>query len=64
MLPDLMVNGSLIGYSPYALTIGARHEAPSQNFSILERLRWRAVDLPLWVAERADDEMNETEQEA
>lgn len=59
VLPDLMVNSSLIGFSPYSMTIGARYEPPSQNFSILERLRWRAVDLPLWVSERSDDNQNQ-----
>lgn len=56
VLPDLMVNSSLIGYSPYSLTIGARFEPPSQNFSILEPQRFRSVDLPLWVGERDDDD--------
>lgn len=56
-LPDLMVNGSLIGYSPYSMSIGARFEAPSQNFSILEPGRFRSLDLPLHVAERGDDEL-------
>lgn len=51
----LGVHNSLIGYSPYSLTIGARFEAPSQNFSILEPQRFRSLDLPLWVSERDDD---------
>lgn len=55
VLPDLMVNGSLIGYGPFSLTIRARFEPPSQNFSILEPKRFRSVDLPLWVSERDDD---------
>lgn len=56
VLPDLMINSSLIGYSPFSLTIKARFEQPSQNFSILEPKRFRSVDLPLWVADRDDDE--------
>lgn len=56
VLPDLMVNGSLIGYSPFSMTIRARFEPPSQNFSILEPKRFRSVDLPLWVSERGDDD--------
>lgn len=56
VLPDLMVNGSLIGYSPFSMTIRARFEPPSQNFSILEPKRFRSVDLPLWVSERDDDQ--------
>lgn len=56
VLPDLMVNGSLIGYGPFSMTIRARFEPPSQNFSILEPKRFRSVDLPLWVSERDDDQ--------
>ena len=54
-LPDIMVNSSLIGYGPFSMTIGARYEPPSQNFSILDPLRFRSLDLPLWVADREDD---------
>jgi hypothetical protein len=56
VLPDIMVNSSLIGYSPFSMTIRARFEPPSQNFSILEPKRFRSVDLPLWVADREDDD--------
>jgi hypothetical protein len=56
VLPELMVNGSLIGYSPFSMTIRARFEPPSQNFSILEPKRFRSIDLPLWVADRDDDQ--------
>lgn len=56
VLPELMVNSSLIGYSPFSMTIRARFEPPSQNFSILEPKRFRSVDLPLWVSDREDDE--------
>jgi hypothetical protein len=56
VLPDIMVNGSLIGYSPFSMTIRARFEPPSQNFSILEPKRFRSIDLPLWVSERSDDQ--------
>lgn len=59
VLPDIMVNGSLIGYGPFSLTIRARFEPPSQNFSILEPKRFRSVDLPLWVADRGDDSDND-----
>lgn len=56
VLPNLMVNSSLIGYSPFSLTIKAKFEPPSQNFSILEPKRFRSVDLPLYVSERSDDD--------
>ena len=55
-LSDLIINGSLIGYSPYARDIGARFEPPAQEFSILEPRRFRGLSMPLWVSEREDDQ--------
>jgi len=55
-LSDLIINGSLIGYSPYSLDIGARFEPPAQEFSILEPRRFRGLSMPLWVSEREDDQ--------
>jgi hypothetical protein len=54
-LSDLIINGSLIGYSPYSLSIGARFEPPAQDFTILDPLRFKSVSMPLWVGEREDD---------
>lgn len=54
-LPDLMVNGSLIGYNSYAMDIGARFEPPVQSMRILDSKRFGSTDIPLWVGERADD---------
>ena len=54
-LPDLIVNGSLIGYSPYSLTIKARFEAPAQAFTILDPVRFKSISMPLWVSDTADD---------
>jgi len=54
-LPDVMVNGSLIGFNSFAMDIGARFEHPSQSMRILEPRRWCSVDIPLWVADKADD---------
>lgn len=54
-LPDLIVNGSLIGYSPYSLSIKARFEPPAQAFTILDPLRFKSVSMPLWVSTREDD---------
>lgn len=53
---DIIVNGSLIGYGPYSFTIGARFEPPVQDFSILDAKRWRGPSMPIWVADREDDE--------
>lgn len=58
-LPNLMVNGSLIGYDPYAMGGGFPFEPPVQSMRMLEPLRWCSTDIPLWVSERADDDMNE-----
>lgn len=55
-LADLIINGSLIGYSPYSLSIGARYEAPSQAFTMLDPVRFKSVSMPLWVSEIADDQ--------
>lgn len=58
-LSDLIINGSLIGYSPYSVTIGARFEPPAQAFTILDPMRFKSVAMPLWVGERSDDEQNQ-----
>ena len=55
-LSDLIVNGSLIGYSPYAMDIGARFEPPAQEFSMLEPVRFRSASIPLHVSDREDDD--------
>lgn len=57
-LPDIMVNGSLIGFNSYAIDNGFAFEPPAQSMRILEPLRWCSDDIPLWVSERADDVMN------
>jgi len=54
-LADLIINGSLIGFSPYSMTIGARFEPPAQAFTVLDPLRFKSVSMPLWVSERTDD---------
>lgn len=60
-LPNLMVNGSLIGFNSFAQDIGAGFEAPVQSLRMLEPRRWCSSDVPLWVSERADDQMNQEE---
>lgn len=57
-LSDILINGSLIGYSPYSLRIGARFEAPQQAFTILDPMRFKSVSMPLWVGSRDDDDQN------
>jgi hypothetical protein len=53
---DVIINGSLIGHSPYSVTIGARFEPPLQAFTMLDPLRFKSVAMPLWVSERSDDQ--------
>lgn len=53
---DLIVNGSVIGYSPYSMSIGARFEPPVQDFTVLDSKRWRGPSMPLWVSARDDDQ--------
>lgn len=57
-LPDVMVNGSLIGYNSYAMGGGFKFEAPVQSMRMLDPDRWCSSDIPLWVAERSDDVAN------
>jgi hypothetical protein len=56
-LPNVMVNGSLIGFNSYAMDIGANFEPPVQSMRMLEPKRWCSTDIPLWVSDREDDEM-------
>ncbi len=51
-LSDLEVNGSLIGYTPYALRIGARYEEPSQSAFMMDSRRGKSVSAPIWVADQ------------
>ena len=57
-LPNLMVNGSLIGYNSYAMSKGFTFEAPSQSLRMLEPRRWCSTDIPLWVSSLSDDDDN------
>ncbi len=56
-LPNVMVNGSLIGYNSYAMGGGFNFEAPVQSMRMLDPDRWCSSDIPLWVSERSDDAM-------
>lgn len=43
-LPSLVVNGSVIGYSPYSIRIRAPFEAPTQSFFLIEPGRGKRAD--------------------
>lgn len=45
----LIVNGSLIGYSPYCVAIGAEYEAPQQACVLLDSEHFDSIKIPLWV---------------
>jgi hypothetical protein len=51
MLRDLVINGSLVGYSPYALRIGARYEEPAQAAFMIDSVRGKSVSAPIWVSD-------------
>jgi hypothetical protein len=52
-LGHTLVNGSLIGYSEYAMSIGASYEPPQQMFALLDSARWKCLTAPIWVDEAA-----------
>lgn len=45
----VIVNGSLVGYSPYAIRIGAPYEPARQGFFVLDRDRGKTLTCPVWV---------------
>lgn len=46
---DLVINGSLIGYNPYALKIGAKYEEPKQAFYLVDSRRGKTFPASVWV---------------
>ncbi len=56
---DFVVNGSLIGYNPYALSIGARFEQPRQAFFLVDRRRGKTMPSDIWVTDSPDEEDEE-----
>jgi hypothetical protein len=55
-LADLVINGSLIGYGPYSLRIGARFEPPQQAAFVVDSRRGKSTFTPLWVSDGDEDE--------
>lgn len=49
---NVVVNGSLIGYSPYTVRIAAEHEQPQQGFFVIDAARGKCQSTPMWVSER------------
>lgn len=49
-LGDTVVNGSLIGYNAYAMSIKATPEPPQQAFYVLDSKRGKTCKSPIWVS--------------
>jgi hypothetical protein len=48
-LPNAVVNGSLIGYNPYAEWIRASPEKPQQASFVVDKKHGKCLDAPIWV---------------
>lgn len=48
-LGHTQVNGSLIGYTEYAMAIGADFELPQQAFYLLDSKNGKCLNAPIWV---------------
>jgi hypothetical protein len=46
-----IVNGSLIGFSPYSLSLGAEYEPPLQAFCLFDKSRGCSLPSKLWVGD-------------
>lgn len=46
---NVTVNGSLIGYNAYAMSVRAQPEPPQQAFYILDSKRGKTAQFPIWV---------------
>lgn len=49
-----VVNGSLIGYSPYAVRIAAEWEEPAQGFFVIDSKRGKCQSTPIWCSRKDD----------
>lgn len=50
---NVTVNGSLIGFNAYAMSVRAAPEPPQQAFYILDSKRGKTAQFPVWVSEGA-----------
>lgn len=53
-LPYLVTNGSLIGFNPFAIAIGAKYEPPQQAFFLIDSRRGKTASYPIWVEDRPE----------
>jgi hypothetical protein len=50
--PGLITNGSLIGFNPYAMSLGCTPEDPQQAFWLIDSERGVCMQTPIWVAKK------------
>jgi hypothetical protein len=48
-LNDLHINGSLVGYGPYSLSIPAPYEPPRQSFFLVDKYRGVSMPSTIWL---------------
>ena len=53
---NVVVNGSLIGYAAYALSIGAAPEPAQQAYFLIDSRRGKTCVSPLWVEKREEED--------
>jgi hypothetical protein len=51
---NIAVNGSVIGFNAYAMSIKAKPEAPQQAFYLLDSKRGKTCKSPIWVRDSKD----------
>lgn len=52
---NMVVNGSVIGFNAYAMSIKASPEDPQQAFYLLDSKRGKTCKSPLWVGDRSEE---------
>jgi hypothetical protein len=52
---NMVVNGSLIGYNAYAMSIKASPEQPQQAFYLIDSKRGKTCKSPIWVGDRSEE---------
>lgn len=57
---NFLVNGSLIGYSPYSMWIKAGYERPQQSFFVWDADRGKTITMPLFVDSAEERQTRET----
>lgn len=56
---SVLVNGSLIGFNAYAISIGASYETPAQLSYVLDSKRGKTLSSPIWLEENEEEKDHE-----